>query len=319
VSDVGWEWDPSLYAGSAAYYVQGRVAYTQELVDRLVAELALDGSGRLLDLGCGPGSLTLLLAPWFEHATGLDADAEMLAEGERLAGLDGITNVDWIAVRAEDLPPDLGPFRVATLAQSFHWMDRARVAGLVHRELASDGFLVHLNATTHEGVDNDGPMPYPRPPRREIEGLVKRFLGPRRRAGQGTLPHISISEADRGTIEAKIYQAVGFLGPTRILVPGPMVVRSVDEVVASVFSLSSAAPHLFGDRRQSSRLHFVNFSRGTALKGSSASRCARPRSTSGAPSRLRCTYLPLPGRSLVDCLDAKPLQLLEVVDARAAS
>lgn len=250
VSDVGWAWDPSLYAGSAAYYVRGRVAYTKELVDCLVAELALDGSGRLLDLGCGPGSLTPLLAPWFEHATGLDADAEILAAGERQAGVAGITNVDWIAARAEDLPTDLGPFRVATLAQSFHWMDQARVAGLVHRVLATDGFLVHLHATTHEDVDTDGPMPYPRPPRREIDGLVKRFLGPRRRAGQGTLPHISISEADRGTIGAQIYQAAGFRGPTRIEVPGPMVVRSADEVVASVFSLSSAAPHLFGDQRQ---------------------------------------------------------------------
>jgi hypothetical protein len=174
----------------------------------------------------------------------------MLAEGERQAGLAGITNVDWILARAEALPPDLGRFRVATLAQSFHWMDRARVAGLVNRALAADGFLVHLHATTHEGVDTDRPMPYPRPPRREIDALVKRFLGPRRRAGQGTLPPDSISEADRGTIEAKIYQAAGFIDPTRIEVPGRMVVRGADEIVASVFSLSYAAPHLFGDRRQ---------------------------------------------------------------------
>ena len=37
-------------------------------------------------------------------------------------------------------------------------------------------------------------------------------------------------------------------GPTRIEVPGRVVVRSADDVVASVFSLSSAAPHLFGQR-----------------------------------------------------------------------
>src|SRR6185503_11434660 len=163
-----------------------------------------DGAGRVLDVGCGPGSLTLLPAPWFASATGLDADAEMLAEAARPARLAGITNVNWVAARAEYLPPDLGPFRVATLAQSFHWMDRARVAGLVHGALASDGFLVHLHATTHEGVDTDEPTPYPRPPRREIDGLVKRFLGQRRRAGQGTLPPVSVSETDRGTIEAKI-------------------------------------------------------------------------------------------------------------------
>jgi SAM-dependent methyltransferase len=248
MSDTGWSWDPSLYAGSAAYYVQGRVRYTDELVDRLAVELTLDGSGRLLDVGCGPGSLTLLLAPMFEHATGLDADPHMLAEAERQAATAGITNVDWVNLRAEDLPTDLGPFRVAVLAQSFHWMDRARVARLLHGVLGADGVLVHVHATTHQGIDSDVPLPRPRAPRREIDDLVKRLLGPRRRAGQGTMPEVSISEADRGRVEAEIYRAAGFTCPTRIEVPGPVVVRSADDIVASVFSLSSAAPHLFGDR-----------------------------------------------------------------------
>jgi len=52
------------------------------------------------------------------------------------------------------------------------------------------------------------------------------------------------------TFTGTIYRAAGFIDPTRIEVPGRMVVRSADEIVASVFSLSSAAPHLFGDRRQ---------------------------------------------------------------------
>lgn len=248
VTDAGWEWDPSLYQGSAAYYAQGRVAYPPELVDRLVAELVLDGHGRLLDVGCGPGSLTLLLAPWFERATGLDADPQMLAEGRRHALAAGITNVDWVSLRAEDLPTDLGPFRAATLAQSFHWMDRPRVARLLHAVLAADGVVVHVHATTHQGIDSDAPLPHPRPPRREIDALVKRYLGPRRRAGQGTLPETPIDEPERGRHEAEIYRAAGFTGPRRIEVPGPLVVRHADDVVASVFSLSSAAPHLFGDR-----------------------------------------------------------------------
>ncbi|HEV2885765.1 MAG TPA: methyltransferase domain-containing protein [Jatrophihabitans sp.] len=250
MSDLGWEWDPSLYAGSAAYYVQGRVSYSQELVDALVDELALDGTGRLLDVGCGPGSLTLLLAPWFEQATGLDADAEMLAEAARQAEAAGISNVDWVNLRAEELPAELGPFRAVTLAQSFHWMDRALVARRLRDVLAGDGVVVHVHATTHQGVDGDLPLPHPRPPRREIDDLVKRFLGPRRRAGQGTLPDVPIDEADRGRYEAEIYQAAGFSSPTRIEVPGSVVTRSADDVVASVFSLSSAAPHLFGDRAQ---------------------------------------------------------------------
>jgi SAM-dependent methyltransferase len=228
------------------------VPYPRPLVDALVAELALDGSGRLLDVGCGPGSLTLLLAPWFEHATALDADAEMLAEGARQAAAAGIGNVDWLNLRAEDLPLDTaagGPFRAVTLAQSFHWMDRALVAGRLRKVLARDGALVHVHATTHRGLDGDLPLPYPRPPRAEIDALVTRFLGPGRRAGQRTLPPVPINnEPVRGRVEAGIYRAAGFVGPTRIEIAGSVVERSADEVLASVFSLSGAAPHLFGHR-----------------------------------------------------------------------
>jgi SAM-dependent methyltransferase len=244
--DSGWRWDPSLYAGSAAHYVRGRVPYPRELAAALVTELALDGRGRLLDLGCGPGSLTLLLAPWFERATGLDADADMLAEGARQALAAGITTVDWVHLRAEDLPPDVGPFRVATLAQSFHWMDRPRVARQLRQVVAGDGAAVHVHATTHEGIDGGPPLPHPRPPRQAIDDLVEHFLGSRRRAGKGSRPE-DVGDAPLGEVETEIYRAAGFSGPTRLVVPGRVVTRSTDDVVAGVFSLSRAAPHLFGD------------------------------------------------------------------------
>ncbi|MGY1697407.1 hypothetical protein ACI780_21130 [Geodermatophilus sp. SYSU D00814] len=137
---------------------------------------------------------------------------------------------------------------MVTLAQSFHWMDRERVARLLHGALAPDGALVHVHATTHTGIDGDLPLPHPRPPRREIDELVRSFLGPHRRAGQGTLPEVASADEELGARESEVYPAAGFTGPTRIEVPGRVVVRSADDVVASVFSLSSAAPHLFGNR-----------------------------------------------------------------------
>jgi hypothetical protein len=42
--------------------------------------------------------------------------------------------------------------------------------------------------------------------------------------------------------------AAEFAGPSRVQVPGRVLERSADEVVAAVFSRSSSAPHLFGER-----------------------------------------------------------------------
>jgi SAM-dependent methyltransferase len=241
---VSWQWDPTLYAGAASYYARGRVAYPQTLADLLAAGLGLDGSGRLLDVGCGPGSLTLLLTPLVAEAIGVDADPGMIAEAEGLAARAGVRNVRWQVLRAEDLPAGLGLFRLVTFAQSFHWMDRARVAAAAHGMLEAGGTCVHVHATTHEGVDTAGPLPHPQPPRAAIAELVRRYLGPRRRAGQGVLP----ADSTPGGEDA-IYRAAGFSGPRRLELPGAVVERTADHVVAAVFSLSGSAPHLFGPRR----------------------------------------------------------------------
>ncbi len=237
-----WTWDSSLYAGSAGYYAIGRVSYPAEVADALVAALELDGSGRLLDVGCGPGSLTLLLAPHVAEAIGVDADNEMLTEAARLADAKQVRNVSWRHLRGEDLPADLPPVRVVTFAQSFHWMDRSRVATAVRGMLVPSGAVVHVHATTHQGVDSDVALPHPRPPRERIARLVQRYLGPQRRAGQGVLATGTPADEDA------VYRAAGFTGPQRLEVPGRAVERTADQVVASVYSLSSSAPHLFGDR-----------------------------------------------------------------------
>lgn len=239
MSDGGWDWDPSLYSGSAAYYARGRVAYPDALAEAFTAELGLDGSGRLLDVGCGPGSLTLLLAGGFEEAVGLDADPDMLTEAARLASEAGVRTCRWLNRRAEELPADLGEFRLVTFAQSFHWLDRPKVAAAVRGMVATGGACAHVHATTHQGAGTGDLAP----PHDAITDLVRRYLGPVRRAGRGTLPHGTTSG------ETEIYRAAGFRGPRRFEVPGRVVTRDADDVVATVFSLSSSAPHLFGDRR----------------------------------------------------------------------
>ena len=55
-------------------------------------------------------------------------------------------------------------------------------------------------------------------------------------------------EDEHARKDARIFQAAGFTGPTQIEVPGWVADRDAEQVVGSVFSMSYAAPHLFGDR-----------------------------------------------------------------------
>ncbi|MQM25986.1 class I SAM-dependent methyltransferase [Glycomyces albidus] len=233
-----WEWDETLFAGTAVHYGTGRMPYPQGVADAVRDALGLDGTGRLLDVGCGPGSLTVLLAPLFAEAVGVDADPGMIAEAKLKA-----PGIHWHCMRAEQLPAGLGTFRVASFAQSFHWMDQDLVAERVRGMLCPEGAWVHIGATTHRGADTGEPLPLPAPPWDAIDALVTRYLGPVRRAGQGRFPQFT------KRFEEDVMPRAGYTGPERIVVrEGRIAERGEDEIVAAVLSLSSSAPHHFGDR-----------------------------------------------------------------------
>ena len=239
----GWEWDETLYRGSAPYYVQGRPPYAPTLTAQLKEHLALDGGGRLLDVGCGPGVLTLLLAPCVAEAVGVDPDAGMLAEAAQRAETMGVRNVRWIQARGEDLPAGLGRFDMATFGQSFHWMDRQQVAATVFRMLHPGGAFVHV-ADWKEPPAATGDLPHPPPPYTAIRGLIQEWLGPIPRAGQGELRYGTPGD------EETVLAATGFAGPERLRLPGGgLWLRREDDIVAWVWSLAGSAPHLFGGRR----------------------------------------------------------------------
>lgn len=240
-----WAWDESLFAGTARYYERGRLPYAPVLAEAFARSLDLDGRGRLLDVGCGPGTVTLRLAALFESATGLDPDPGMLEAAAGAAARRGVRNVTWIRHRAEDLPAGLGTFRVITFAQSFHWMDRPKVAAAVATMLDPGGAIVQVDAPGHLAEDRpaDGALPFPPPPDAALDELRCRYLGPDRRAGQ-SVRNTSPSGED------EVFQAAGFRPARTVTVPdGRIIERTADDIVAGVFSLSSTAPHLLGDRQ----------------------------------------------------------------------
>jgi SAM-dependent methyltransferase len=235
-------YDPTIYAGAAAQYRRGRPPYSPLLEAALTAELQLDGRGRLLDAGCGPGILTVRLAPLFEDAVGLDPDPAMLAEGRRAADDRNIANVRWVQARAEELPEAArGSYRVVTFGQSFHWTDEPSVAEAVY-DLLEPGGALALIVHTVEGRPVP-PSPGPPPiPHAEIDALVTKYLGPTRRVGQGVAPIRTHRFED-------VLVRTRFGALQSIFVPGiPDLVRDSESVLAGYFSRATSAPHLFGDR-----------------------------------------------------------------------
>lgn len=169
----------------------------------------------------------------------------MLAEARRAAAAAGVSHPAqrWVRARAEDLPAGLGTFTVATLGSSFHWMDRDLVAATIKDMLEPDGALVHVADLQTESLDVAG-LPDPAVPYPAIADLVRRYLGPVRRAGQGVLP-----DGTPGG-EAAALSRAGFAGPEHhIVAGGQALVRTCDDVVVWAFSMSYSAPHLFGPRR----------------------------------------------------------------------
>lgn len=104
-----------MFKGTAPYYARYRPGYPPELVERLAAAAGLDGSGRLLDLGCGPGLLAVPLARYVEEVVAVDPEPEMLAELP--------PSIRAVQGRAEEVDESWGTFRLATIGRAFHWMD----------------------------------------------------------------------------------------------------------------------------------------------------------------------------------------------------
>jgi ubiquinone/menaquinone biosynthesis C-methylase UbiE len=138
------------FAGdTASFYARYRRAYPAEFIARL-AEFGGSGLGRLLDLGCGTGTLLLQLAPSFERAIGVDPEPDMLREAERATGESGLRNVEWISGSSADLhtmAPALGRFDLVTIGTAFHFMEPSATLSELQRMAAGGTVVVAYNGT----------------------------------------------------------------------------------------------------------------------------------------------------------------------------
>jgi len=237
------------FEGTARFYAEGRSWYSHELPAVLERELNLDGEGTLLDVGCGPGILTIPLAPLFARAVGLDPSPDMLTEAERQAQLAGIaTRIDWFLRRAEDIESfALDRLRVATFGQSFHRTDREAVAEAIYERLEPGGAMVLVVHAVAGRERPCGPEGVPSIPHERVLDVVEEYTGARHSLpGHCAGPVVDGFEAALGRTR--------FGQPRVVYAPGrPDVIRTIDSVTAGYLALSWVAAHVLGDRLDSFR------------------------------------------------------------------
>ena len=104
---------------AAPYYFRYRPAYPPELIARLAEVASVDREARVLDLGCGPGSLAIPLAEYAGEVVAVDVEPAMIDELSRAAP----ENVTVVLGRAEEVDESWGAFRLVTVGRAIHWFD----------------------------------------------------------------------------------------------------------------------------------------------------------------------------------------------------
>ena len=136
------------FAGTAPFYVDYRPPYPDALLAGLVGHPSITGNGRLLDIACGPGRLTLPLAASFREVLAIDLEPEMIDAAKNEAARRHVDNVNWRVGFAEDMEATGDAFELITIGEAFHRLDQDRVASLALRCLEPGCRLATLGCYT---------------------------------------------------------------------------------------------------------------------------------------------------------------------------
>lgn len=115
--------DRRLFDTVADDYHAARPGYPDALIRRLTESTGLTATSRVLEIGCGTGTFTGLLAPQGCQLTGLELGARLASVAQR--NLRMFPNVEIHAGNFETWEANGPTFDLVVSAQAFHWIDPA--------------------------------------------------------------------------------------------------------------------------------------------------------------------------------------------------
>ena len=118
---------------------------------------SIGSDDRVLDVGCGPGSITIGLAQVAGHVTGIDVDDAEFAEARAYAAAHGISNVEFREGSIYELDLADASVDVCTLCSMMETLDDP-LAGLAEvRRVLKPGGLLGASSIEYGGLILHGP------------------------------------------------------------------------------------------------------------------------------------------------------------------
>ncbi|GGY79045.1 methyltransferase [Streptomyces omiyaensis] len=223
------------FASAAHHYAAFRPHYPEEFFTLLVDRFGLDGTQTVLDLGCGPGTITIPLAARAGHVHAIDIEPAMIREGRKAAAVHGAGNITWACGDAAGLTGmGLPLLHLCTMGKSFQWMNQDQVLADLDTLIRDGGGVVLVSTGPRASA--------PRPAWLDIiDRVCTDVIGPGYRQEHGPAAHPA-----EGRDDALARSAFSRIETARW---DQTFARTLDELVGLQYSFSYSSPAVLGTRQ----------------------------------------------------------------------
>jgi SAM-dependent methyltransferase len=214
------------FDSTVPFYARYREPYPASFFREVARREGLQGTERLLDIGCGPGSLAIGFAPYVKSSVGVDVETGML-EAARVESARAGVHIDLIQARIEDLPPDIGLFHAVTIGRALHWFDREEALVVLERIVDANGWIAICGTRAHSAAS---------------QGWTGKFHDLRRAWSSDpdeTRYRINLEDWFRGSRFRKV-DDIEVSETHQVTIP---------DLIGRALSLSTTSPEVLGERR----------------------------------------------------------------------